>query len=562
MRIKTLPMVVANQIAAGEVIENPASVVKELLENALDAHASKVTIELSFGGLNHIKISDNGDGILAEDLPLAIAPHATSKLSTLNELSTLTSMGFRGEALASIASISRVTISSKPAAQANAMCLQTDANSTPHLSPCARNQGTTIDVRDLFYNAPVRRRFLKSERSEYLAIENVVKRIALSAPHLALTLKHNGNLMLDLVAATCEKTQLMRIQKLFGKPFIDNSIALTVDHAGMHLSGFISKPSYQRSQNDRQWIYLNHRMVKDKLILHAIKQAYADTLYPGRYPSCLLYVSLATTEVDINVHPTKHEVRFQQPRLVHDFIESHLHQALSTVITPDVETEPMKSKSDSAIATHPSVTPGFDDHAPLPHPMILREPWRPQPQTHRAAPPRKPTPPWLTLNPHFGLINWQDQHYLIDRQRAQSAQLFATLQQLTQPLAKRPLLVPYRENITPPQHTHLAAFISPLSKFGIDLNLGDNHCIIQSLPVDLPQLPLKTFLHRLLQPSQTPATLPSLLIDCYLEDNTHLTPAEEAALLDFITQALEQHATDPSWCLLLDSHRCQELMRV
>lgn len=312
LRIQQLPPAIANQIAAGEVIERPASVVKELLENALDAGADTISIDIAYGGLNQIKISDNGSGIFADDLPLAIAAHATSKITRLDDLYSIGSMGFRGEALASISSIAKLKISSRPASQEHAMMLAVQGSESI-ISPCARSQGTTIDVVDLFFNAPVRKRFLKSEKLEFQAIETVVKRFALSAPQIALTLKHNNKLVLSLARATDAKSRHARMAKIFGKAFDDHALYIDVERAGMRLEGWLSGIEVQRSQNDRQWVYINQRMVKDKLINHAIKQAYDNVLHPGRFPVCLLYLSLNPAEVDVNVHPTKHEVRFNSP---------------------------------------------------------------------------------------------------------------------------------------------------------------------------------------------------------------------------------------------------------
>ena len=240
MRIHRLSSTVANQIAAGEVIERPASVVKELLENALDAGATVVSVDLGFGGLNHIKVSDNGYGIYADDLPLAIAAHATSKISALNDLYHITTMGFRGEALASIASVARVSISSKPAEQSHGMMLSVE-ESEIQMQPTPRNQGTTIDVRDLFFNAPVRKTFLKSERLEYQAVEWVVKQFAMSAPKVALSLKHNGKQTLSLPAVTCEQSRLQRIKKLFGQAFLSDAVYLDETHEHFAIQGWISQ---------------------------------------------------------------------------------------------------------------------------------------------------------------------------------------------------------------------------------------------------------------------------------------------------------------------------------
>lgn len=368
MNIKLLPVAIANQIAAGEVIERPASVVKELLENAYDAKASIINIDIGCGGLNQIKISDNGEGIAEEDLILALTPHATSKISELKDLEAITTMGFRGEALASIASIARLSISSKQALQKNAMCISF-ANGSWEKAPCARAAGTTIDVSDLFFNAPVRKKFLKSEQTEYQAIENLVKRFALSAQSIAITLNHNGRLQLKLEAGTCDDSRLLRIRKIFGKNFIDNATYFTADYLNMNLSGWLAGQGYQLSQSEKLLFYVNGRMVKDKLLNHAVKQAYLELLYPGRYPACLLYLNINPEEVDVNVHPTKHELRFHQPRLVHDFIRSQLQKILYRMPAADTNLR-------SGILSrppHPNHLPQGGDESGLGNPLFQGE---------------------------------------------------------------------------------------------------------------------------------------------------------------------------------------------
>ena len=574
VRIRALPTAVANQIAAGEVIENPASVVKELLENSLDSKANSIAIDIGFGGLNQIKISDNGTGIMAEDLPLAIAPHATSKLSQLSDLATLTSMGFRGEALASIASVSRLTLSSKPATQENAMMLLLDGTSV-ELSPCARNQGTTVDVRDLFYNAPVRRRFLKSERSEYLAIEQVVKRFALSAPAIALTLKHNDKPIFELPAATDERTLHLRIKKLLGQDFIENSITLDVERAGMHLKGWISGPAYQRSQNDKQWIYLNQRMIKDKLIHHALKQAYEGRLYPGKHFACLLYLSIPTAEVDVNVHPTKHEVRFQQPRLVHDFLGSQLIEALS----------------------HTETTP----HPPFGHllpdsgekgVLILQENYVQQPLFAISPANESRIIPWVILNKQFGLLTWKETPYLFDLHKAQLEYYRFLLNQQARPLLSRPLLVPIPIDYPIKDADRLQQL---LARYGIHLEEKESRYIVRTIPICMPQLNVNTLFKQLLETSVTETELIAILAQHQLVDATQWSADQKEALGHFVIQQLE--AVDicstnlttptfrgssaesmdpadeprgvdvrlkgqpiPSYCLCLNIERCQELM--
>ena len=474
LKIQRLSTVVANQIAAGEVIERPASVVKELLENALDAGASVIHIEIGFGGLNQIKISDNGEGIAADDLPLAIEAHATSKIRQLIDLYSITSMGFRGEALASIASVARVTLSSRPANQAHAMMLSVEGDSV-QFQACARNQGTTLDVRDLFFNAPVRKKFLKSPQQEFQAIEAVVKRFAFSAPSVAITLIHNDKQTLLLSPAVCEQTWQARIQKLLGKEFLDHAIKLNVERAGMRLHGWVSDERYQRSQNDKQWIYVNQRMVKDKLVNHALKQAYASTLHPGRHSACVLYLTLPPNEVDVNVHPTKHELRFQHPRLVHDFLTSQVTQAL---------------ESTSDVIRLETITPSSPETAieTLSYPrMEIRENfyYQKSAQAHAAH---------FILNRQFVVVVIKSQSFLIDLEALYNDRLKQQLTQATYPLDSRPLLVPIRFSIEKTSISLMEKIQPDLAKLGIQFDfMSSTHLVIRTIPQVLPALDLPKF---------------------------------------------------------------------
>lgn len=477
IRIQQLPPLIANQIAAGEVIERPASVVKELLENSFDADADAITIEIGYGGLNQIKISDNGMGIVAEDLPLAIAAHATSKISTLNDLYAIDSMGFRGEALASIASVAKVTISSKPEQQETAMMLRVQGTERT-ISPCARTVGTTVDVVDLFFNAPVRKRFLKSEKLEFQAIETVVKRFALSAPGIALTLKHNGKQVLSLPAATNEQTHLTRMTRILGSAFVKESIYLDVEHGAMKLYGWISNSNFQRSQNDRLWVYINQRMVKDRLIQQALKQAYEGLLYPGRFPACVLYLTINPAEVDVNVHPTKHEVRFQQPRLVFDFFTSQLTAAL-------------KSKNE------------FNEEASY---ALFEQPSREQEQAIYEPYPKLDASSksvynsetelfWVILNNRHILAFINQQPYVVDVVTLHQYRLQQQIFQLVLPLASRPLLVAVRYSFPLKRRSSAPELEECLKQLGMNLEwLGDNEVVIRSMPLCMPYLDLRLFL--------------------------------------------------------------------
>lgn len=540
VRIQQLPAAIANQIAAGEVIERPASVVKELLENALDAEADSINIEISFGGLNQIKVSDNGVGIVAEDLTLAVAAHATSKIRQLKDLYSITSMGFRGEALASIASVSKFSLSSKPPEQEHAMMLHYD-NGVPSVSPCARTQGTTVEVRDIFFNAPVRKKFLKTARSEYQAIEMVVKRFALSASHVALTLKHDGKQLLTLPAATCEKTRLLRLRKLLGKDFIDQAVYLDIEQGGVRLHGWLSGEAYERSQNDKQWVYINQRMVKDKLINHAIKQAYDGLLHPGRHPACVLYLTIPTELVDINVHPTKHEVRFQQPRLVHDFILSHLSQTVMKSIQRVV------------------ATPEKIEFAKEIRETYVNRPLRAISYTQEVA---LNTNKWVVLNKHFVLAFIHEKPYLVDIEQVNQQRLLALLMQQTQPFEKRPLLVPIKHVM---DRQAFEQYRTLLTQLGLELDWTEEATVlIRTLPKLLPQLDIKKFIQHLvlMESAPTQSELLKLLVTCQSFDVYQLSQDLKAELENYMQQQICLSDSAFPSCMHLNAEKCRELMYV
>ncbi len=324
--IHQLSSQLANQIAAGEVVERPASVVKELLENCLDAGATKIEIDIQAGGTQSIRIRDNGSGIPQDELVLALSPHATSKIRTLDDLIHINSMGFRGEALASIASVSELILTS---AQDDMAWSITAKEGQSDLAPASHPMGTTVEVNNLFYNTPARRKFLKAERTEYKHIEDVVKRIALARFDVAFTFKHNQRQVFSLPAATSSENKLQRLTRLINKEFIQSAVALEFENAGLKLSGWLATGEYSRSQSDMQYFFVNGRMIRDKVITHAVRQAFQDTLYPGRFPVYVLQLEMDAEQVDVNVHPTKHEVRFRQGRLIHDFLFYSLREALT-----------------------------------------------------------------------------------------------------------------------------------------------------------------------------------------------------------------------------------------
>lgn len=530
MRIQSLSPHIANQIAAGEVIERPASVVKELLENALDAGATRIQIDIGFGGLTQIRVSDNGMGIHADDMHLAIAAHATSKISQLTDLYRLTTMGFRGEALASIASVSRLSLHSKSAEQAHGMLLSVDESGAV-LRSCPRTQGTTVDVCDLFFNAPVRKTFLKSERVEYLAIELVVKQFALSTPSMAISLKHNGKLMLQLPTGDDELGRLRRVKKLFGQAFLNDAAYVEESYEYLALCGWVSQREYQRSQRDKQWVYLNQRFIKDKLIQQTMTQVYQNIIHPGRYPSYLLYLNVDPKQVDVNVHPTKYEVRFQEPRLVQAMLLSALNKQLQTVVPPVEKIAKAPTVDRIASSTQP--------HA-----------------VHREY------IDWKIMNEHFALLFDAHQRYhLVDVRELHQQYLRMQIQSNPAPLPERPLLVPVRCSISDGQLVY--AHRDQLAQLGIHFDdIASDVIGVRTLPRCLPMLDIEAFFTRLTQKSTwTLDALKQLAIDCQSFNAYNINPLELEELLQFFKQQEQALPLTRQCSLSLDKEACAKIFQ-
>ena len=332
-RIRLLSPRLANQIAAGEVVERPASVVKEVLENSLDAGATRVEIEVEAGGSKLIRIRDNGVGMAPEDLPLALARHATSKIESLEDLERVGSLGFRGEALASIGSVARLTLTSNASEHGSeGSCAACEGREMDvQLRPAPHPRGTTVEVRDLFFNTPARRKFLRTEKTEFNHLEEVVKRLALSRFDVAFSLRHNGRALHNLKPGVGQAERQRRVATICGPAFMEQALYIETDLPQYKLWGWVGLPTFSRSQADLQYFFVNGRIIRDRLVAHAVKQAYRDVLYHGRHPAFVLYLELDPAQVDVNVHPTKHEVRFRDGRGVHNFIFSSLHRALADV---------------------------------------------------------------------------------------------------------------------------------------------------------------------------------------------------------------------------------------
>jgi DNA mismatch repair protein MutL len=347
-RIQQLSQRLANQIAAGEVVERPASIVKELLENSIDAGSSKIDIDIEQGGVKTIRVRDDGSGIEQEDMPLALCRHATSKIYELDDLESVATLGFRGEALASMASVSRLTITSNTQDGAAGWQAQAEGQEmVAEVLPAAHQRGTTVEVRDLFFNTPARRKFLRSEKTEFQRIDEMLKKLALSRFDVAFHWRHNQRTVQQLREANTQAEQERRVATLCGPAFMQQAFFVDITHADLRLHGWIAQPAFSRSQSDLQYFYVNGRAIRDKLVTHAIRLAFQDVLHHSRHPAYVLYLDVDPASVDVNVHPTKHEVRFRDSRRVHDFVFRSLARALADL------------RPDEASAVMPDVSQAF-----------------------------------------------------------------------------------------------------------------------------------------------------------------------------------------------------------
>ncbi|MBV2090159.1 MAG: DNA mismatch repair endonuclease MutL [Candidatus Thiodiazotropha sp. (ex Ctena orbiculata)] len=330
MPIRTLPPQLINQIAAGEVVERPASVIKELVENSLDAGARHIEIEIEQGGIKRLRVRDDGVGIPQQELNLALSRHATSKVSQFEDLESLQSMGFRGEALPSISSVSRLRLTSRHQDAEQAWEVSGDGTDLAlQCKPAAHPPGTSVEVRDLFYNTPARRKFLRTEKTEFGHIQALVQRLALARFDVGFSLQHNRRVIFSLPPCDNRQQQEKRLLQLLGAQFLEQALPIQEQAGDFSLSGWVARPGFSRAQADMQYFYVNQRMIRDKLVTHAVRQGFQDVLYHGRHPAYVLFFSLDPHKVDVNVHPTKHEVRFRDSRSVHDFIFRGLHRLLA-----------------------------------------------------------------------------------------------------------------------------------------------------------------------------------------------------------------------------------------
>jgi len=372
-RIRQLTPQLINQIAAGEVVERPASVAKELIENSLDAGADRIEIDAEQGGVKLLRVRDNGTGITLGDLAPALSRHATSKIVDLQDLESVATLGFRGEALPSIASVSRLELSSRHRDADGAWCIRCDGSErTGEPVPVSHPAGTTLEVRDLFYNTPARRKFLRTDKTEFSHLEQLVRRVALARRDVRFRLTHNGRVVHDLPAAKAgDPSVAKRLEELLGTEFMKHALAVTREAVGLRLHGWVASPGFSRSQADLQFFYVNGRTVRDKLVSHAVRQAYRDVLHHGRHPSYVLHLELPAVLVDVNVHPAKQEVRFREGRQVYDFIFRTLHRRLADGAARAGDFDAVAEPGEMAVPFAPVEQPFPDTPDPIQRPMPL-----------------------------------------------------------------------------------------------------------------------------------------------------------------------------------------------
>ena len=583
-RIKPLSLQLANQIAAGEVVERPSSVVKELLENAIDAHSSQIHIDIERGGSALIRIVDNGDGINKDDLALAVSRHATSKIKTLNELEHSLSLGFRGEALASISAVSKLSIKSRQLDSDNAWMINTgndsdfaDYNAPPQ--PVAHPQGTTIEVRDLFFNTPARRKFMRTIKTEFRHIDDIVKRIALSQFDIAFKLSHNKKLLRNLPKAVTENAITQRISKLFSTEFLDNAnrVDFSADHfsnmGSIRLWGWISKPQWHRKQSDWQYFYVNGRYIKDKLVNHALRQAYQEFLAEDTFSAYLLFLEIDAQQVDVNVHPTKHEVRFRQTRLVHDFIYSGLKEALyfkqesKQELQAASEIESIKQISDTgnngqyinrfsqSTQYQPQTITKISQHQVAEQLTGLTQLYKQKNQEVSQKP-----EPLAQRSLFFGTsLGCLIPGYILSQSinSEQGVQLFIInilraqqflIKQLFQTGEKTPLLIPETLNFSSKKIELLVSCQTALQHWGMELSqLGEQSLIVRSTPslYNIPacKISLKTLVAAVLHTIKDKGSLDKEeLLDALINSihSNSLSLSDQALLLSLLAQQIDQ----------------------
>jgi DNA mismatch repair protein MutL len=520
--IRVLPGHLVNQIAAGEVVERPASVAKELIENSLDAACTRLEIDLEQGGIKRLRVRDDGMGIPADQLALALSPHATSKVSDLSDLEAVATLGFRGEALPSIASVSRLTLTSRAEGATTGFEVAAETNGQPGVPrPAAHPRGTTVDVRDLFYNTPARRKFLRTEKTELGHLDQVVRRIALARPDLGLVLRHNGRTLLSLSPSGGDPARVrQRLASLLGEGFADQALWLDEQAVDLRLHGWVLRPAFSRGQPDQQFFYVNGRMVRDKLVTHAVRQAFSDVLHHSRHPAYCLFLTLPPRLVDVNVHPAKHEVRFREGRQVHDFIFRGLSRRLAAgalapsgsadaAVLPSGGPPPSAGLRDQGTAPRPPLSLpgrlafGVAESAPAYGPWL--DPREPGPVAE-AAPPEGAEPPPLgfalaQLHGVYLLAQSADGLILVDIHAAHERIGYERLKAAwgAGGVTRQPLLVPVTVQVSPREADLLDSQLEVLATSGLVVDrVGPDRLRVREVPALLQGADLERLLRDLL----------------------------------------------------------------
>lgn len=490
----------ANQIAAGEVVERPASVVKELVENALDAGSTQIDIECEAGGIGRIRIRDNGSGIRADELPLALSRHATSKIFDLDDLEAVGTLGFRGEALASIASVSRLDLLSAVEGESGSKVSVEGREMEPLIEVSAHPRGTTVDVRDLFFNTPARRKFLKTEKTEFGHIDTVVSRQALSRFDVGFRLVHQGRVTRQLPPALSENAQSERVANLLGRGFIDAALPVDSTAIGLRLKGWACRATFNRAQADCQYVFVNGRIVRDKLLSHALRQAYRDVLFHGRHPCYLLYLELDPAQVDVNVHPTKHEVRFRDSRLIYDFLRRSVLRVLaddrpdqvleqdrfSRETSTDQQSVASHYQTDIRFREHRDTSNGFDMLSQLTKPS--------QPIAPTEDPGTADIPPMgyalAQLHGVYILSQTRDGMIIVDMHAAHERITYEALKQALDDrgLVSQPLLIPITVHVSQREASLVEEANDLFEQFGLGVQrVGPETIRIEHVPAILRQ---------------------------------------------------------------------------
>lgn len=547
--IRRLSSSVINQIAAGEVIERPASVVKELIENSLDADASEVHIVIEKGGTSLISVQDNGHGIQKNDMSLVLARHATSKITQIDDLQKTLSLGFRGEALASIASVSSMQIVSRARNAEQAWMIELDVANTPAAHPV----GSTIYVRDLFFSVPARKKFLKSERTEWLHIQTLIRALALSYFSTTFYVQHNDKKMMALPSIKQDFDE--RISMLYGRKFLEHCYRIDEQRADMHLWGWLGHESQARSHTDRQFFYVNGRNVRDKHVNHAIRIAVADRLYTGRYPVFVLHLQMPPHLLDVNVHPSKQEVRFANLRAVHDFIydaiKTNLAKSQLAFNTDD-------AKEELAYQT-PSTPKDLSHQADLAHQLV---------NEHQQISIHDQPLTYITLtNERHLVIKWQGTDWLLDFPKTR---ILLSSQRLVkhytdQCMRKRPILVPLNVAVKAHEIQWVEQHQDAIQRWGFEFDpIGNTQLALRALPAILEYADAIKLVHTFLEHIMNDccvATMAKAVAE-HVDDAGGYTPSiqQMVAIMQQIV-AMEADNGEQPWCRLDSAHICRLLTK-